>query len=66
MSSRLKFYKNLMSQMGIEVVSQRTCYASMRSLKITVALGGDGGDEIFSGYSRYPGLNKKINPSSFL
>jgi len=32
---------------------------------VTVALGGDGGDELFSGYSRYPGLNKIYSESNF-
>ena len=32
---------------------------------VTVALGGDGGDELFSGYTRYPGLNKMFMESNF-
>jgi asparagine synthase (glutamine-hydrolysing) len=53
-----------------EPLGDRSCVPTYLLCKharseVTVALGGDGGDELFSGYSRYPGLNKAFSESRF-
>ena len=68
--SELNFYSREFIRRLDEPNGDRSCVPTYLLCKhakseVTVALGGDGGDELFSGYSRYPGLNKSFGHGSF-
>ena len=68
-SELLQMSQELISKLD-EPNGDRSCVPTFMlckhaSSEVKVALGGDGGDELFSGYSRYPGLNQRLGNDRF-
>ncbi len=68
-SELLQMSQELISKLD-EPNGDRSCVPTFMlckhaSSEVKVALGGDGGDELFSGYSRYPGLNQRLGDNRF-
>ena len=64
-SNSISYIKNLDEPNGDRSCVPMYLLCKHARSEVTVALGGDGGDELFSGYSRYPGLNRIMNYGSF-